>query len=210
MSMPGTLVAIGRKTLLMPSGASGLRSNVSNWLGPPRKNSRITEVSVPAVPAVARRQQMRQQEAAQRQCSNSQHFAPADRSWTLGRSYGSSLDHGANAGFLTPSCRLDLNVFFARASIRWDSQRQMFDFRFEEGSGIGNREAGTPDLSVAVEPCASTSVFRCRPTGQGCCLRRPRATAGAACLARRGHSDSGTRPRTLALKALHQFPPRKK
>ena len=39
------LVGIGRKTLRMASGASGLRSKVSSWLGPPCRNSRMAAFS---------------------------------------------------------------------------------------------------------------------------------------------------------------------
>ena len=45
ISMPGTFVEIGRKTLRYFSGASGLRSYVSSCEGPPCRYSRMTEVS---------------------------------------------------------------------------------------------------------------------------------------------------------------------
>ena len=45
-SMPGTLVGIGRNGPRYSAGAFGLGSNVSNWLGPPHIQNRMTEVEV--------------------------------------------------------------------------------------------------------------------------------------------------------------------
>src|SRR5262249_23606372 len=49
---PGTLVGTGRKGPRTASGASGLRSQVSSWLGPPTRNSRM-QLTSPALPAAA-------------------------------------------------------------------------------------------------------------------------------------------------------------
>ena len=43
--MPGTDVSIGRNSPRMLSGASGLRSNVSRWLGPPAIHSRMHDLA---------------------------------------------------------------------------------------------------------------------------------------------------------------------
>src|SRR4051812_10667980 len=45
-SRPGTLVAIGRNGPRYSVGASGLRSYVSSWLGPPHIQKRMTEASL--------------------------------------------------------------------------------------------------------------------------------------------------------------------
>ena len=45
IGMPGTLVAIGRNSPRIPSGASGFMSNESMWLSPPVKNTRITDLA---------------------------------------------------------------------------------------------------------------------------------------------------------------------
>ena len=44
MSMPGTAVRIGRNGPRISAGASGFGSNVSNWLGPPHIQKRMTDV----------------------------------------------------------------------------------------------------------------------------------------------------------------------
>src|SRR5436190_6058927 len=44
MSMPGTVVWIGRNGPRYSVGASGLGSKVSNWLGPPHIQNRMTAV----------------------------------------------------------------------------------------------------------------------------------------------------------------------
>src|SRR5690349_8547881 len=42
--MPGTAVWMGRNGPLISLGASGLGSQVSNWLGPPHIQNRMTDV----------------------------------------------------------------------------------------------------------------------------------------------------------------------
>src|SRR5262245_2660119 len=46
MSRPGTLVRMGLKGPRTSAGASGLRSKVSRWLGPPLAQKRMTEKSL--------------------------------------------------------------------------------------------------------------------------------------------------------------------
>lgn len=43
---PGRLVSIAPRTVRIPSGASGFGSNVSNWLGPPCWNRKMTDLPV--------------------------------------------------------------------------------------------------------------------------------------------------------------------
>ena len=43
ISMPGTFVVIGLNSPRNSAGASGLRSYMSMWLGPPASQSRITD-----------------------------------------------------------------------------------------------------------------------------------------------------------------------
>src|SRR5712692_2270002 len=45
--MPGTLVLIGLNSPRMLAGASGLGSQMSMWLGPPCRNSMITDFAAP-------------------------------------------------------------------------------------------------------------------------------------------------------------------
>ena len=45
--MPGTLVSIGRNVPRTASGASGLRSHMSMWAGPPERNRRMTDFARP-------------------------------------------------------------------------------------------------------------------------------------------------------------------
>ncbi len=45
MNVPGTLVLMGFQMPRISAGASGLGSNVSNWLGPPARNKKIHETS---------------------------------------------------------------------------------------------------------------------------------------------------------------------
>ena len=51
--MPLTLVGIGLNSPRYSAGASGLRSQVSRWLGPPPFQIRMTEVSLVALPFAA-------------------------------------------------------------------------------------------------------------------------------------------------------------
>ena len=53
--MPGTLVSMALKSPRMLVGASGLGSQMSMWLGPPCRNSRMTEFArpKPAPPPIA-------------------------------------------------------------------------------------------------------------------------------------------------------------
>src|SRR6266704_234371 len=46
-SMPGTLVLIGLKSPRTLEGALGLGSQISMWLGPPCRNSMITDLAAP-------------------------------------------------------------------------------------------------------------------------------------------------------------------
>src|SRR5687767_11031869 len=58
MAIPGAEVAIGRNSPRYSNGASGLRSNVSMWLGPPHSHSTMIdfplELFAPAVAASKR------------------------------------------------------------------------------------------------------------------------------------------------------------
>ena len=74
----GQAVAISPVALRMPSGADILGSNVSNWLGPPCRNRKMTDLSLSgllASAAGAGRQEMGQREAAQSQGADPQEIA---------------------------------------------------------------------------------------------------------------------------------------
>ena len=68
---PATFVSIGLNSPRMPSGASGFMSNVSRWLSPPVRKTRIIDFargapgSRPPRPACARRRQQARQPQAE-------------------------------------------------------------------------------------------------------------------------------------------------
>ena len=55
MDIPGARVTMGRNVPRISSGASGLRSNMSRWDGPPERNRRMTERALRRVVAAAAR-----------------------------------------------------------------------------------------------------------------------------------------------------------
>ena len=77
--IPGTFVAMGRNSPRNSGGASGFKSNVSSWLGPPKRNTITHERARPKLNAAGRAQ------ARGRHSGSSSPMAASPPTWSISR-----------------------------------------------------------------------------------------------------------------------------
>src|SRR5262245_42005874 len=101
--MPGTLVCRARNGPRIPSGASGLGSNVSKWLGPPHIQKRMTAVSGGAAGRAA---SSWQGQPAERERARPQERPPREGVLVLHAAFisGKAGDGQSGRAVVTPTC----------------------------------------------------------------------------------------------------------